>query len=322
MNNQNQLNVTFVSQLIQRQIPCLEKLKACKELDVKVHIDGFNFAVNQANKKYINQNYHRTEIHNNYFRKGFRCTGARTPFSVFIDPVHKSNYKYFFHVNLKNFSNSEDFEKYIQHLTGEHPSNLDARINRLDLAITSSLELITPQLIHTCCFMKWKGNATSFDSTKIDFNNGNVTGIRTNSRSMNSSSYDRIVKDDSIPIESGMRHELQIRGSTLNTLKLRTLSGFYEMDTDHIAERLEYYDPTITTASKTKEYDRFMKLQADIMAMGFNQARRKNNKDRHWDRNFKKLLVPLTIDNGKEKLSDHLAKHLRDWKTHWFTTEL
>jgi hypothetical protein len=62
---------------------------------------------------------------------------------------------------------------------------------------------------------------------------------------------------------------------------------------------------------------RYVAFQEDLTFLGFHHARKKHNKHRNFDRNFKKLLVPLKINNGKAKLTNVLAKRLKEWKVHW-----
>ena len=312
--------MTNVSRFILRQNPCLERIRLVKKLEAIVHCDYVSIGVDQFSGKFLKSNLGRYRVFNRGFDTGARFIFRDCPdITLWSGPRFPTKFKFFIHVNLWNFNSDIEFLDFMNCFTGTTFAESLHRITRLDLAITAPIEVINPILIQQCGFFKWKRESSTYENKFTNYNNGHISGVRTNIRSLNISAYDRQSGGKKTPEGEEFRFEFQIRGHTLDSLEIRTWESIIHLDPFRVASKVEFYDPSLTRARSVEELTRFTSFQEDVVTFGVHHARKRHNKNRNFNRDFGRLLVPLTINNGKARLSYCIGKRLGEWQKKWFT---
>ncbi|AHI04982.1 hypothetical protein BDW_02370 [Bdellovibrio bacteriovorus W] len=320
MNSIN--NTMHVSPRIKRQIPNYEELENIKKLNAIVNFDYQSTLVKTIKKTIVTKEAEVLYlVRNGAYQDGYRLKWQGHEFTIFDGPRFNSSYQYSITLNPKDFPCFASYVDFLSSITGKEILSEQHKVTRLDIAFTSPEEVITPALIHYCTHAKWKRRTSAYMQGKVDFEKGRISGVRTNSRSMNLSSYRKPSSKEKLQIEDLTRFEFQLKGASIKSLNLSTLNNLRWIDSSKLFKRIEFYDLQKTTAQSVNDLLAFNTFQEDVLALGFQNARILHNKHRNFHRNIGKFLVPLTINSGKASLSYALRKRFNQWAKKWFNTE-
>lgn len=309
---------TSVTPHIMRQIPQLSQLDRLKRLRCKIHFDMLHIMTNNLNELNLNnyvQLYSFSSFPYRICYKYKSLTGI--PFSLLSDPRNQDTLFYQIQVNPKEFDSLGSLKQFIEGLMGCELTDENHKIQRLDIAFTVSAAIFSPTLVFRCGRFKWKNRARTYISN--EYGNGDMTGSRTTSKSMNFSCYDRglLIRYKHRNGRRKIRFEIQIKGASIDSLRIRKFSNLYDFDIKMVLNRFNFYDIRYLRSSLKNKLKKFEAFQHDCAHLGFQIARMNLNKNRAFYRDIEKYIEPLSIDNGKKPISVCFFRSFKSWSKKW-----
>lgn len=314
MNDYINTNVTHV---ILRQFPLYSEMNDLKRFPCIVNFDFMSISVNDLMKvnidKYFIKNFNfKNPLYTDCYTYNYKDTGTHA-FSLLRNKreYNKSPYNHQIQIIPTHYKNTESWLEVLLLIMGQVTSD-NHKINRLDVSFVN--EYLTPGMVYYSTHFKWKKSVQRY--TSVEYTRGMISGVRSQGAQTTVSCYSGASKECRSLIKKKIRKdqnnfEFQIKSKTLGSsfeiVTLFDIKKFIEKDKFFW---VEFYDLTKTHSSlKEKDIKKFKNVQRTVLANGLNPTRYIFNTNKNFSRDYgKKLLVPLTINNGKARVSFCLKK--------------
>lgn len=325
METNNEFKVTNVSQVILRQLPTYEPLKKLKRFPCKVNFDFISISTDNINEVEVNKYFFikhsfKNKLYQDCSTYSFKLTGIHA-FSLLKNKRehNKSNFEHQIQIIPTHYNSTEDWLKVLFQIMGCITIS-NHKINRLDISFVN--DYLSPAFIFYCTHFKWKQSVTRFD--QVNYTKGNITGLQSKGSRSAVSCYGGTSKScksnqKKVDRNQSFNLEFQIKSKSLissyGILGLHDVCNFLKKDKLFF---VEFYDITKTyNGLKKKELKRFVELQRMAYSNGLNPSRYILNSNKNFARDYRKLLIPLKMNDEKARVSYCLKRRFHEFIRNW-----
>jgi hypothetical protein len=293
-------------------------------LKIKCFFDYFSVLTNSIDEDFLK--IHCKELQYKDKKHGYRnarrfyCSFAN--FIVFEDCINDSYWYYKIQLHqVRKFQTLSEIESALALIMGF----IDDRnhiLNRIDLGFAVHESVISPQLLHISSHLKWKNASSTYNNIRHDYKDGELTGVHSSGSGVRQSYYTengKPPKRQKPEYADELKMETQLRGKHLGAKAIYSIYDLYRLKSTNFLDRIAFYNILWIDKTKAKKLNirKFKRFQEKALMTGFHNARRSFNGQGNYDRDYKKLFLPLCVGKKQTPLCDIFKKKFFKWFESW-----